>query len=183
MNNKLLKIFGLNFHKIELHSSNNDQHLFGMSVKFHPGALAKQDQLLLIQKVLRVARNWCSNEMEDWLAKKTLDLRASINVPETYKDVDFVIVATPTDYDPETKCFNTSSVESVIRDVIAVDPTAWIIIKSTIPIGFVRRIRAETGYDDIAFSPEFLREGNALHDNLHLPVLWWVHNVTLKSFC
>ena len=106
-------------------------------------------------------------EMEDWLAEKILDLRASINVPETYKGVDFVIVATPTDYDPETKCFNTSSVESVIRDVIAVNPTAWIIIKSTIPIGFVRRIRAETGYDDIAFSPEFLREGNALHDNLH----------------
>lgn len=106
-------------------------------------------------------------EIEVWLAKKTLDLRASTNVPEVYKDVDFVIVATPTDYDPETNCFNTSSVESVIRDVIAVNPTVWIIIKSTIPIGFVRRIRVETGYDDIAFSPEFLREGNALHDNLH----------------
>ena len=106
-------------------------------------------------------------ELEVWLTKKTLDLRATVNGQEAYKDADFVIIATPTDYDPETNYFNTSSVESVIRDVIAVNKTAWIIIKSTIPVGFVRRIRAETGYEDIVFSPEFLREGEALRDNLY----------------
>mmetsp|Transcript_23218 Transcript_23218/g.39866 ORF Transcript_23218/g.39866 Transcript_23218/m.39866 type:complete len:377 (+) Transcript_23218:3034-4164(+) len=106
-------------------------------------------------------------ELEAWLTDRPLDLRATTQGRDAYEAADFVIVATPTDYDPETNYFNTASVESVIHDVIAVNPAAWIIIKSTIPVGFVRRIRAETGFDNIVFSPEFLREGDALHDNLH----------------
>ena len=106
-------------------------------------------------------------EIEDFLESRKLNLVATTDAVCAATDAAFVIVATPTDYDPRTNAFNTSSVESVIREVIAVNRSATIVIKSTIPIGFVKRIRAELGTDQVIFSPEFLREGRALYDNLH----------------
>lgn len=105
--------------------------------------------------------------LEEFLAEKPLDLTATLDGESAYRGADFVIVATPTNYDPDNNYFDTSSVEAVIRQVIAVNPDAAIVIKSTIPVGFVSRIRAELGTDQVLFSPEFLREGQALHDNLH----------------
>lgn len=106
-------------------------------------------------------------EIEDYLANKPLNLVATIDREAAYADADFVIVATPTDYDPENNYFNTTTVERVIADALQLAPQALIVIKSTIPVGFTERMRAETGSDNIVFSPEFLREGRALYDNLH----------------
>ncbi|PTQ74397.1 nucleotide sugar dehydrogenase [Celeribacter persicus] len=106
-------------------------------------------------------------ELEDFLAHKKLTLTATTDGPSAYKDADFVIVATPTNYDTQTNYFDTSSVEAVIAQVIAVNPKATIVVKSTIPVGFVTRVRAEMNTDQVIFSPEFLREGRALYDNLH----------------
>ncbi|SFP16421.1 UDPglucose 6-dehydrogenase [Cohaesibacter marisflavi] len=107
------------------------------------------------------------DEIEDFLATRALDLTATADGASAYLDADFVVVATPTNYDPETNYFNTESVEAVIRAVMAVNSTATIIIKSTIPVGFVDDVRARMDTAQVVFSPEFLREGHALYDNLY----------------
>lgn len=106
-------------------------------------------------------------EIEDYLANRALDLTATIDRETAYDGADFVIVATPTDYDPDSNYFNTGSVESVIADALKMAPGALIVVKSTVPVGFTDRMRAEHCSDAIIFSPEFLREGRALYDNLH----------------
>ncbi|WP_370253859.1 nucleotide sugar dehydrogenase [Nioella sp.] len=106
-------------------------------------------------------------ELEDYLATKTLDLIATTDPETAFAGAEFVIVATPTNYDPETNFFDTSSVEQVIETVSRINPAATIIIKSTIPVGYTADLRTRTGNGNIVFSPEFLREGKALYDNLH----------------
>lgn len=106
-------------------------------------------------------------ELEEYLSDKPLNLRATLDSRDAYEGAELIIIATPTDYDPETNYFNTKSIESVIRGVMTINPKAMMVIKSTVPVGYTARTRAEFGCDSLVFSPEFLREGRALYDNLY----------------
>jgi UDPglucose 6-dehydrogenase len=122
---------------------------------------AKVDQLNARQSPIE------DTELEHYLATRTLNLRATLDTADAYTGAHFVIIATPTNYDPVTNYFDTTSIESVVRDVMAIAPQAVMVIKSTVPVGYTAKLREQTGSPNILFSPEFLREGKALYDNLH----------------
>ena len=106
-------------------------------------------------------------DIEEFLANRDLSFQATTNKEEAYIGAEYIVIATPTDYDPETNYFDTSSIESVVHDVVKLNPEATVVIKSTVPVGYTEHLKTALHYDNLLFSPEFLREGKALHDNLY----------------
>lgn len=146
------------------------------------GYVGLSNAVLLSQNNQVVALDLCKNKVDsvnnklspiidpllsDYLQNENLDLVATQDKVKAYSDASFIVISTPTDYDPKTNYFNTSSIESVITDVLDINPNSLIVIKSTIPVGYTKTLNKKFKTDNIIFSPEFLREGNALHDNLY----------------
>ncbi|RLV61393.1 nucleotide sugar dehydrogenase [Parashewanella curva] len=133
----------------------------------HNEVIALDIDLAKVEKVNQKESPIIDAEIVSFLATKPLSLQATVYEQEAYTDADIVIIATPTDYDPETNYFNTASVEAVIKSLLSINPNALIVIKSTVPVGYTQRLKLEFETDNILFSPEFLREGRALYDNLY----------------